>query len=264
MDHDTAQTTVGDAAALVGVSVRTLHHWESLGLLTARRTAAGYRSYSPQDLSRLRRIAFYRGLGVPLAQIGDLLREGTVDTAGALRRQRGELLAELARTRSAVAALDRAIEAVTAGAVLPPQQQTRIFGEDWNPDWTGQAAHQWGDSLQWRQYAERAADRSEEQWERLTRTTTEFEADLVAAFRAGVRPGTPAADDLAERHRRATSEHFDCTLAMQVCLARRAVEDPAFAAHHERLAPGLGPWWRDVVDARARAHGVDPATAGWE
>src|SRR4051794_24051688 len=61
-----AGMSVGDTAALAGVTVRTLHHYDRIGLLTpSERTAAGYRRYTPADLDRLHRVLVYRELGFP-------------------------------------------------------------------------------------------------------------------------------------------------------------------------------------------------------
>jgi hypothetical protein len=51
---------------------------------------------------------------------------------------------------------------------------------------------------------------------------------------------------------------------MQVCLGRRYEADPGFAAHYDGIRAGLATWFRHLVDADARAHGIDPDTATWE
>lgn len=62
--------TVGEVARHAGVSVRTLHHYDAIGLLRpAGRSAAGYRHYDRGDLERLQRILTYRSLGMGLAAI---------------------------------------------------------------------------------------------------------------------------------------------------------------------------------------------------
>ena len=69
--------TVGAVAQELGVTVRTLHHYDEIGLLVpGHRTAAGYRRYFDEDLDRLRRILFYRELGLGLDEIADILADG--------------------------------------------------------------------------------------------------------------------------------------------------------------------------------------------
>ena len=260
---DDGQLTVGRVAELLGVSVRTLHHWESLGLVAAARTSGGYRTYGPAEVARLQRIVRYRELGLPLGEVAGVL-DGDPDGLDALRRQRAELADRLDRTRETLAAVDRLLHAAEHGPALSPREQAESFGADWDPSWPGQARERWGDTPQWRQYAERTADRAAGDWAALAARVEDLESDLAAAFTSGVQPGSAAAAGLAERHRASVAEHFDCTRAMHVCLARTYVDDPRFRAHYDRRVPGLAAWLRAVVEENARARGVDPATAVWE
>ncbi|MEV0644442.1 MerR family transcriptional regulator [Phytomonospora sp. NPDC050363] len=262
---DTDGLTVGRAAKLVGVSVRTLHHWDAVGLVRpSGRTWAGHRVYSGDDVARVHRVLVYRELGFPLAQITRILDDPATDAGAHLRRQRGELVERIERLRRMVGAVDRMLEASTTGMRLSPRQQVEIFGDDWRPEWVDEAEQRWGRTAQWAQYSQRAAELSPADWEKVAAQTDALNADLAAAMRSGVAPGSAEANALAERHRAMMSTYFDCTHAMQACLGRMFVEDPGFAANYDKVAAGLAPWLRDVVFANAAAHGVDPETATWE
>jgi DNA-binding transcriptional MerR regulator len=79
---------VGAVARLAGVSVRSLHHYDQIGLLTpSDRNLAGYRIYSRPDLKRLQQILFYRGLGFTLDDIAAILTDPGQDATAHLRRQ---------------------------------------------------------------------------------------------------------------------------------------------------------------------------------
>ena len=254
--------TVGRAAALVGVSVKTLHHWDAVGLVRpSGRTWSGYRVYSGDDVARIHRVLVYRELGFPLAEIGRILDDPDTDARDHLRRQRSELLDRIERLRSIVRAVDRML--ANTGIRLTPEQQVEIFGADWEPARVDQAQERWGDTAQWAQYAERAADMTTEDWRAVAATTHALNADLAAAHRAGVAPGSPTADALAERHRALLRTYFDCTHSMHVCLGRTFATDPGYLQYYDAIAPGLASWLRDVIAANADAHGVDPATATW-
>ncbi|MFE3446068.1 MerR family transcriptional regulator [Nocardia sp. NPDC059180] len=256
--------TVGAAAARVGVTIRTLHHWESVGLVSpSERTDAGYRLYTAADLARIHRVLVYRELGVPLNEIGDLLDAPSADATASLRRQRDQVRERVAHLERVGAALDRLIEARQSGILLTAEEQVAIFGSQWQPDWVAQAHERWGDTAEWAQYAERAADRTPEQWQQIADTVDALHADLATAFRRGVAPGSYEADALAERHRASIGVYFDCTHSMQVCLGRQYVSDPGYTAFFDGLEPGLAVWLRDVIAENARANGVDPDTAIW-
>ncbi|MEU5210938.1 MerR family transcriptional regulator [Streptomyces sp. NPDC020742] len=257
--------TVGRTAALVGVSVKTLHHWDGIGLVhPSERTWAGYRVYSGEDIARLHRVLVYRELGLPLAEIGRILDDPHADARGHLRRQRSQLVERISRLQKMVGAVDRMLEASTTGMQLTPEEQIEIFGTDWQPAWVEEAEDRWGDTAQWAQYAERAAGTTPEGWKEIAAATDALNADLAAAQRTGVAPGSDAANALAERHRALISRYFDCTHAMQACLGRMFTDDPRFAGYFDAIAPELASWLREVIFANAKAHGVDPESARWE
>ncbi|MDT0488867.1 TipAS antibiotic-recognition domain-containing protein, partial [Streptomyces doebereineriae] len=86
---------------------------------------------------------------------------------------------------------------------------------------------------------------------------------LGDAMDAGVTPGSPEAHQLVERHREVFAAYFPLTRQMQVCLGRMYEDDPGFAAHYDGIRTGLATWFRRIIDADARAHGIDPDTATW-
>lgn len=256
--------TVGAVAELVGVSVRTLHHWDRIGLAPASgRTWSGYRVYDDDDVARIHRVLVYRELGFPLAEIGVLLDDPAVDERAHLARQRELLVQQISRLQEMVSAVDHLEEAITMNSPLTPQERAEIFGTDWNEEYQREALERWGDTPQWEQSQQRGAARSKEDWARTKAAMDTLNADLAAAKRAGVAPDSAEAAVLAERHRASISEFYDCTHAMQVCLARMYGEDPRFTATYDGLEAGLTAWLRAAVEANAHAHGVDPDTATW-
>ncbi|MFI9485033.1 MerR family transcriptional regulator [Promicromonospora sp. NPDC052451] len=256
--------TVGGAASAVGVTVRTLHHWDELGLASpSRRTTGGHRLYDAADVTRLHRIRLYRELGVPLSDVAALLDAPAEHAEESLLRQRDQVRDRIRHLERSAEALDRLIEARRSGVLLTPEDQAKIFGADWQPAWTAEARERWGDTAQWAQYAERAADRGPEDYRRIVADLEVLHADLGAAVREGVPPDSARARALAERHRASIGAYFDCTHSMHVCLGRTYVTDPGYRSFYDGIAPGLAGWLRDAVDANARAHGVDPETATW-
>ncbi|WP_280507019.1 MerR family transcriptional regulator [Nocardia flavorosea] len=262
----TAGLTVGQAATRLGVTVRALHHWDEIGLARpSLRTAAGYRLYTAGDLERLHRIVVYRELGLGLDRIRGILDDPDADVAEALRGQRAQIAERIDRLQQLGAGLDRMIEAHERGPLLTVDQQAEVFGPRWNPDWPARARERYGDTAQWQQYAERSATRSPEQWQAVADTVTALDRALADAMAAGIEPGSPEANQLVERHREVfSSSYFALSRQMQVCLGRMYEDDPGFAAHYNGIRPGLAIWFRRIIDAGARAHGIDPDSATWQ
>ncbi|MEU4205246.1 MerR family transcriptional regulator [Streptomyces sp. NPDC026294] len=257
--------TVGQVSARLGVTVRALHHWDEIGLARpSLRTTAGYRLYTAGDLERLHRVVVYREIGLGLDRIRTVLDDSTADVPGALRAQRTQVAERIARLRRLSAGLDRMIDAHERGLLLTVEQQAAVFGPQWNPDWPAEARRRYGGTTQWQQYAERSASRGPEEWQAVTDAMADLDRALGEAMDTGVTPGSPEADQLVERHREVFASYFPLTRQMQVCLARTFETDPGFAAHYDGIRTGLAAWFRRIVDAGARAHGIDPETATWQ
>ncbi|GLU85284.1 hypothetical protein Kosp01_00300 [Kocuria sp. NBRC 114282] len=160
--------TIGPAAAALGVSVRTLRHWDDLGILRpAGRAASGYRLYSADDVVRGRRILAYRELGFSLDEVTALLHEPAQQTVRRLRERRSAAEAEARRLQAAQDDLDRLADALEQGILLSEADQAEAFGPDWDPQWTREARDRWGGTDAWTEQAERGARRGPEQWARL-------------------------------------------------------------------------------------------------
>jgi DNA-binding transcriptional MerR regulator len=257
--------TVGEVAALVGVSVRTLHHWDSVGVVRPRgRTPGGYRAYSSGDVGRIHRVLVYRELGFSLSSIGPLLDDPTVDEVSQLRQQRKLLADRIGRLRAMAEAVDRVLAARAAGTTLSSQEQAEIFGRGWREDWAEEARDRWGGTEEWAQFERNASGFSEADRRRMHEGGEQLYAELAEAKRTGETPGGERANALAEQHRAMISQLFTCTHSMQVCLGQIYVSDERFATYFDEIEPGLADWMSHVIDENARRYGVDPAAAVWE
>ena len=104
---------VKEVARLAGVSVRTLHHYDSIGLLPpGTRTAAGYRLYTDADLLRLQQILISRELGLTLEEIRRSLDDPRFDRKAALLDQRERLKDRARQAEAMIRAIDVALAAL--------------------------------------------------------------------------------------------------------------------------------------------------------
>ncbi|SPT54365.1 HTH-type transcriptional activator tipA [Actinomyces bovis] len=263
-DADGQSLTVGQVAALVGVSVRTLHHWDEIGLVTpSERSWAGYRLYTSADVERVHQVLVYRETGMPLAQVAEVLDQPGVDAFGHLSRQRELLTERIAHLTRMLRAVDTMMEKDTMGEKLSAAQRAQIMGDQWDPAWEAEAQERWGHTEDWKVSAERLAAKTPAESKADKERVEAVERELAAAMAAGVKPGSERANALAEEHR-ASLSWFDVTHAKHVLLARGYVCDPRFKQHYDAVAPGLAQWLKAVVEANAAAKGVDPETATWQ
>jgi MerR family transcriptional regulator, thiopeptide resistance regulator len=244
---------VGEVAALTGVTVRTLHHYDRIGLLRpSGRTAAGYRQYAAADLERLHQVLLYRELGFPLEEVAALLDDPAADPAEHLRRQHRLLRERLARTQAMVAAVEKEMEARHMGISLTPEERFELFG-DWLPEeYEAEAEERWGDTEAWAQSSRRTAAYTKEDWVRVQAEGADVERRFAEALRDGAPADSARAMDLAEEHRQQISRNFyDCPPAMHAGLGRMYVEDERFTAHYEQITPGLAQYVSTAVQANA-------------
>ena len=248
---------VGEVARLAGVTVRTLHHYDRIGLLSpSERTAAGYRRYTPSDLDRLHQVLVYRELGFPLEEVATLLDDPAADPAEHLRRQHRLLLDRVERTRAMVAAVEKEMEARQMGISLTPEEKFELFGEGWSEDYEREAEERWGDTEAWAQSQQRTRSHTKEDWVRIKAEGEDVERRFAEAMRAGVPADSDRAMDVAEEHRQQIIRNFyDCPPEMHAGLGRMYVEDERFTAHYEEIAPGLAQYVSTAVQANAARQG---------
>jgi DNA-binding transcriptional MerR regulator len=248
---------VGEVAALAGVTVRTLHHYDRIGLLSpSGRTAAGYRQYSSADLDRLHQVLLYRELGFPLEEVATLLDDPSADPEAHLRRQHALLRDRLERTSAMVAAVEKEMEARTMGISLTPEERFEVFGEHDPARYEAEAEERWGQTDAYKESQRRARGYSKDDWLRIKAEGADLELRFAAALRDGVPADSPQAMNLAEESRQQISRNFyDCPPEMHAGLGRMYVEDERFAAHYEDVAPGLAQYVSTAVQANAARQG---------
>ncbi|MGW5681925.1 MerR family transcriptional regulator [Nonomuraea sp. NPDC003754] len=243
--------SVGQVSRLAGVTVRTLHHYDEIGLLSpSRRSQAGYRRYDDSDLERLQQVLFYRELGFGLEEIIGILDEPGSDEMTHLRRQHELLTARIDRLRQMVAAVEVAMEAHTMNITLTPEERLEVFG-DFRPEaYEAEAQRRWGDSPLYAESRRRVASYTKADWVRQRGEAEAITADLVEALKAGLPAGSGQVMDLAERHRLHISRWFyPCSPDVHRGLGELYVNDPRFTATFEAQAPGLAAYLSEAIRA---------------
>jgi DNA-binding transcriptional MerR regulator len=209
--------TAQEFAELAGVTVRTLHHYDRLGLLRPRRSEAGYRVYRESDLKRLEQIVALKFLGLPLKQIRELLDLDLQDLSAALRIQ-GEVLEEKRRL------LDRAIRAIRDAEREPNpallKKIIEVIGMQENTDWKEKYY-----SPEARAKIEiRAKDWTPELQKRWTQAWLDLIFDVEAAL--GEDPASERAQSLVARWRNLVESFTGSDPEVAAALRRLSAEQP--------------------------------------
>lgn len=244
--------SVSQIARLAGISVRTLHHYDQIGLLSpAERSDSGYRRYGEDDL-RLQQIMFYRELGFALSDISDLVSDPDAEAAEHLCRQHQLLVARLERTRRLVTAVERAMEAEKLGISLTPGERLEVFGDHDPGQYAAEVTTRWGETDAYRQTRQRTKSYGKQGWLAIKTEAEQITAAFAAALASGEAPHSAAAASIAERHRQHISRWFyDCSPQMHRGLGEMYVADARFTANYDSVAPGLATYVRDAIAANA-------------
>ena len=247
--------TVGQMAQVAGVTVRTLHHYDALGLLTpGARSTAGYRLYEDADCERLQEILFYRELGFGLEGINEILRDPEYDRADALRQQRDLLVVRKDRLQTMIGAVQTALDAHEKGIVMTKEEMFEVFG-DFDPKaHEAEVEERWaGPALE--QLKRRTRKYGKDQWKEAMAQGESITAELAERLRAGDAPDDVAAMDLAEQHRLHIGRWFyECSHEMHAGLGNMYVADPRFTEYYEKYAPGLAEFVNAAIKANRERH----------
>jgi len=245
---------VSDLARLSGVTVRTLHHYDAIGLLRpSGRTEAGYRRYSAADAHRLGRILAYRSCGLSLSDIEAIIDDD--DPIGHLRRQLVLLDARRQGLDRQRETLRRALEARLMGITLDPDEMLEVFGEHDPTAHSAEVEERWGDTAAYQESHRRTSGYSKDDWQRMAAETEAIEAEFADILLRGEPSDGASAKAVAERHRQHIDRWFyPCSHEMQVGLAEMYVTDPRFTAHYDDRAPGLATFVNAAITASALDH----------
>ncbi|MFD5424494.1 MerR family transcriptional regulator [Streptomyces sp. NPDC127084] len=245
--------SVGRVADLAGVTVRTLHHYDEIGLLSpGGRSHAGHRRYDDGDLDRLQQILFYRELGFPLDQVAALLDDPDVDPQEHLRRQHALLTSRIAELRKMAEAVEHAMEARKMGIKLTPEERFEVFGDQDPEQYAEEAQERWGDTPEYAESQRRVARYGKDDWQRMQDESADWGRRYATLMADGGPADGESAMDLAEEHRRhITTWFYECTYEIHRCLGDMYVADERFTSFYDSIRPGLGQHLRDAIHANA-------------
>lgn len=237
-----------EVARIGGLTVRTLHHYDAIGLLCPRlRSKAGYRLYTEADLLRLQQIVVYRELGVPLDQIRSIMDDPAFEPRAALVEQRERLRERAEQTQGMLRAVDAALRVLDGEEVI---DMSELFDGFDPSQYEDEARARWGHTDAYAESARRTKGYSTEDWVRIQRETDELMQRIAALRAAGASPSDPAAMDLAEEHRQQIDRfYYPCRHEIHRGLARMYVEDSRFTANLDRYGEGVAAFLSAAIEA---------------
>lgn len=235
------------------MSVRTLHHYDAIGLLVPQlRTAAGYRVYTDADLLRLQQILIGRELGLSLEELRRSLDDPGFDRMAALRDQRERLRERVQQTEAMIRAVDAALAGLDGDQEDAEMNVEDLF-QGFDPSqYEDEARRRWGTSDAFAESAKRTKRYTPDDWKALMAEQTAIYDDAYAALKAGKTPSDEAVMHIAERHRLSIDRWFyPCSRRMHCGLASMYEADDRFRQSIDTHGDGLTSFLAEAIRANA-------------
>ncbi len=237
--------TVKQLSDLAGVSIRTLHYYDELGLLKPESIGAnGYRHYGEASLLKLQQILFYRELGFELSSIREIIARPDFDVQAALESHRKSLQGRVERLNRLIATVDATIMSLKGEKQMSKKQLFEAFSEEQQKKFQ-QEAEQMYDPAVVRASNEKWKAYSAQEKQRIGEESNQIYADLVAAMPAGA--GSPQVQAIIERWRRQLDYFWTPDLDQLVGLTELYNSDPRFKANFDKVDPKLAEFMREAV-----------------
>lgn len=255
--------TVGEVAEALKITVRTLHHWESQGLVTpTERSWSNYRLYTPEDVERIQHILIYRATGMKLAEIKQLLTGGS-SAIEHLRRQRESLIDQRAHLTDMLTAINELLEKEMTNNKPDLNEIGRIIGDANFAEHQAEAKEQYEGTDDWQISQQRTSNWDAQDWAANKERFDAVDARLATAVANGVAADSDEAAQLVSEHREVLSEFFPVSYAKHYLISRGYITDPRFTEYYERQQEGLAQWLANAIEHVAAAHGVDLENPEW-
>ena len=247
------QYTVHELATISGVSVRTLHYYDELGLLYPMCIAEnGYRIYGSKEVDKLQQILFYRELKVPLKRIKDIMDAPDYDKTKELEKQLQQLLLQKQQLELLIQNISKTIGTLKGENVMSDIEKFEGFKQkmidDNENEYGKEIREKYGDEIIDASYA-KVKGMSQKQWEEAKKLSEQILVTLKKAFEQGD-PTSELAQKACDLHRQWLCMFWkEGTYSKDAhkALAEGYVADERFTAYYDKIAPGCTKFLRDAI-----------------
>ncbi|PKO02071.1 MAG: MerR family transcriptional regulator [Chloroflexi bacterium HGW-Chloroflexi-5] len=246
--------SIKQVSSLAGVSVRTLHFYDQIGLLIPQRTRENnYRFYTQESLLKLQQILFYREMAFSLDQIAAILNQPDFDLVEALEEHRDALKGKAKRLNTLLETIDNTISNLKGQKDMTQTQYFRGFSDEQQAEYEKEAAQKWDPEMvhesnrRYKNLSQAEKDALGAKGERITLA-------LRDAMPKGV--NAPEVQALVGEWQRHISFFSDCPDEMLLGLGTMYMDDPRFKAFYDRIDPKLAEFFAEAIKVYCAERGV--------
>lgn len=243
--HADMTYTVKQLANLAGISARTLHYYDQIGLLKPDSIRFnGYREYDEKSVLKLQQILFYRELGFSLDEIKTIVTRPDFNAVAALESHRKSLQGRAERLERLIRTVDDTISHLEGQKDMSSKQLFEAFSDEQQGEYARQAEHMYDPEIvrasnsKWKAY-------TAEQKQRVMDEGNRVYVDMVAAMPRGA--AAPEVQAIVERWRRHIEYFWTPNLDQLLGLAEVYNADPRFKANFDKVDPRLAAFMKEAV-----------------
>jgi len=226
---------ISEVAKLTGITVRTLHYYDEIGLLKPSEiTESGYRLYSKDSLETLQQILFFRELDFPLNEIKEIMTNPNYNKREALNKQKELLVKKRQRIDSLIGLINNTIEGDNNMSFKEFDMKDI---EESKKKYAKEVKERWGNTDAYKECEEKTNNYSENQWGAINKESSEILKDFGQHI--GCDPGSEEVQDLVEKWRNHISSSFyNCTKEILSGLGLMYINDERFQENIDQNGQG--------------------------
>lgn len=237
---------INQLAKIAEISVRTLHHYDDIGLLTSSRNIKNqYRIYEEKDLLKLQQILFFRELDFKLEDIKKILENPKFDIANALKDHKQMILLKRKRLDELLKTIDKTINKVTNKKNMKDKELYGGFTKEEIEKYQEEAKEKWGDTEAYKQSTERVKKMGKDGLNKVLEESGKLTMEIAYTMKKGLAPESTEVQKLIARHYDGLRAFYEPTKEIYAGLAKMYVEDERFKKNYGDVAQGLAQFMQD-------------------
>ncbi len=232
---------IKEFAEITGVSVRTLHYYDEIGLLKPACVDefTGYRYYDEGSLIRMQEILFYRELDFSLKSISDILSSPDYDKNRALKEQKHLLMLKKERLERLISAVDGAVKG---------ENVMKAFDNSEFEKYKTEAKEKWGNTDAYKEHSEKTKNYSAEKWNGLAEGMNDILAEFAVCMKNNKTPDSAEAQEFVKSlQNHITENYYLCTNDILAGLGQMYVADERFKNNIDKHADGTAQFISDAI-----------------
>ncbi|WP_025028907.1 MerR family transcriptional regulator [Caldalkalibacillus mannanilyticus] len=238
---------VKEVAELAGISVRTLHHYDRIGLLKPDTVnSSGYRLYSDQDLEKLQQILFFKELGFSLQETKKILENPHFDRKQAFQTHLELLKKKRNRLEEMILSVTKTIQSIEGGVHMDKKEMFRAFDMSEVEKYAEEISKRYGNSEAYRESQEKTATYTKEDWrEKMSQADKIYQKFASLMDKGAHDPKVQEA--VSEWRAYITDNFYNCTPEILRGLGDMYVLDERFTTNIDQYKPGLALFLKDAI-----------------